>query len=107
MAAAMLQPSPQPRQKTMSVVWYRTKDGLQDYKFSFEEQSDGSWHAYILRQPEYGSRDSSQHATHRLRDGDRYYVCWTRELWSEEDARQVAALWADKTQRYIRYGERF
>ena len=86
---------------------YRTSDGMADYKFSFEQQSDGSWRPYIEWQPGYGRRDDDAHSTHRLSDGGRKYVCWTEQLWSLADAKRVAALWADKTQRYIRFGESF
>lgn len=91
----------------MRTAYYRTKDGLADYLFSFEQESDGTWRAYILDQPDYRGRPDDCHSTHRLTDGGRHYVCWTRPLHSEREAREVAALWADKTQRYIRFGETF
>jgi len=87
--------------------YYRTRDGRTDYSFSFEEQADGSWRAYIESQPPYGIRASDAHSTHRLSDGSRRYVCWTSVLDSLEEAKNVAALWADKTQEYIRTGSRF
>lgn len=91
-----------------SVVYYRTKDARADYEFSFERQSDGTWRAYIESQPSYGFlRSSDAHTTHRLSDGGRQYVCWTHPLRSEAEAREVAALWADKTQEYISSGARF
>jgi len=31
--------------------YYRTSDGSADYRFTFEEQSDGTWRAYIEEQP--------------------------------------------------------
>lgn len=86
---------------------YRTKDGRADYKFSYERQSDSTWRAYILSQPPYGSRDEGAHATHRLSDGSRKYVCWSAPIPSFEQAKQVSALWADATQEYIRTGKRF
>lgn len=92
---------------TMSVDWYRTKDGLADYQFSFEQQSDGTWRIYILSNPSYRGRADDCHSTHRLYDGGRQYVCWTASIYSEADARAVAGLWTDKTQRYIRFGEAF
>jgi len=82
-------------------------DGQADYYFSIEKVG-GEWRIYILDQPSYGSRSSSAHATHRLSDGSgRKYVCWTGSLYSEADAWQIAALWADKTQNYIRSGSGF
>ena len=88
-------------------VYYRTKDGRADYGFSFKRQSDGSYRAYIVSQPSYGSRDTSLYATHRLMDRGRYYVCWEPPPRNEADVRQVAALWADNTQDYIKTGRHF
>jgi hypothetical protein len=90
-----------------SAVFYRTNDGLADYCFSFEKQADGGLRIYIVSQPDYGSQDTGSHTTHRLTDGSRHYVCWDGWLGTEEDARKVAALWADSTQKYIRTGRRF
>jgi hypothetical protein len=90
-----------------SVVYYRTRDGKADYGFSFEREAGGVWRAYIVSGPPYGTRCSGLHETHRLKEGSRYYVCWTDALESEDAARQVAALWADATQEYIRTGTRF
>lgn len=87
--------------------FYRTKDGGADYRFIFEEQRDGTWRAYIEEQPSYRGRATDAHSTHRLSDGSRKYVCWTRPLRSLEEAKQVAALWADATQKYIRTGSGF
>lgn len=90
----------------MSFAYYRTRDGLSDYGFSFERQPDGCWRVYIVSMPSYGRRDTSSLITHRLWDSSsgRYYVCWSQPLRSEADARKVAALWADLTQEYIKTG---
>ena len=88
-------------------AYYRTSDGSADYFFNFEEQSDGTWRAYIQQQPTYRGRSSDGHSTHRLSDCGRQYVCWTKPLRSLEEAKQVSALWADKTQQYIRTGSGF
>lgn len=87
----------------MPQVKYRTKDGLADYLFSFEQQSDGSWRAYILDMPSYGSRSTSGTVTHRLYDG-RHYVCFTPPPRTLVDMQKVAAYWADLTQTYLRTG---
>ncbi len=92
---------------TVNAIFYRTRDGQADYYFSFERQPDGSWKVFILSQPVYQGRSTSLHDTHRLIDGGRHYICWTTPLWSLEDARNVAALWADKTQEYIATGRTF
>lgn len=88
-------------------IYYRSKDGQADYRFSFEEQSDGSLRAYVTSMPSYGSRSASLHATHRLADWGRHYICWDRKIRDEEDLKAVAAAWSDKTQEYIKSGKRF
>ena len=97
----------QPQQTKAMTTFYRTKDGLADYHFSIEQEDDGSWRAYILSQPDYRGRPSDCHSTHRLSNDGRHYVCWTKQLRTEHEARQVAAAWADATQRYIRFGQSF
>jgi hypothetical protein len=91
----------------IKTAFYRTKDGLADYHFSFEQQRDETWRVYILSSIDYRGRSDSCHSTHRLIDGNRCFICWTSPLHTERDARAVAATWADKTQRYIRFGEAF
>lgn len=86
---------------------YRTRDGSAHYTFRFREDSDGTWRVHILRQPSYGSRSDDAHSTHRLTDSEGHYICWDDDITSVQDAKRVAALWADKTQEYIRTGRRF
>jgi hypothetical protein len=93
--------------RTGSRVLYRTRDGRADYGFSIEQQPDGTWRTYIVSQPGYGNRASDAHSTHRLTDGDRKYVCWDSPLRTLAQAKQVAGLWADATQEYIRTGKKF
>ena len=88
-------------------AYYRTSDGSSDFKFSFEEQTDGTWRPYILRQPSYRGRETNQHSTHRLSSGFRKYICWDKPLETLDEAKEVSAIWADKTQEYIRSGKRF
>ncbi len=86
---------------------YRTKDGRKDYKFSFEEQSNKEWRAYIEKQPSYDGRPSDVHSSHRYRKDNRYYVCWTKPFESLDEAKTIAAKWAEATQKYIKTGTRF
>lgn len=86
---------------------YRTRDGSAHYSFRFEEHGDGTWRVHILSQPSYGSRSDSPHSTHRLTDSEGHYICWDSSIASVREAKQVAALWAEKTQEYIRTGRRF
>lgn len=89
------------------VIYYRTNDGSTDYAFRFE-QHGGSYRVYLVDTPSYGTRDADAHSTHRLTDErGRKYICWAGPIASEEQARQVASLWAEKTQQYIKTGARF
>ena len=92
----------------MANNWYRTKDSEADYRFRFHRQwLSGNYRVYIVSQPSYRGRDESLHTTHRLTDSSGYYVCWTTPIRSEHNAHQIASMWADKTQEYIKYGTRF
>lgn len=86
---------------------YRTRSGLHRFTFEFQERSDGNWRVYITSQPDYCGRDDDAYSTHRLTDGGRRYVCWTGELRTIRDAKQVAQTWAEKTERYVRFGTPF
>lgn len=91
----------------MSKSIYRTKDGQADYRFSFERQSDNTYRCYIDSQPSYRGRAEDGHSTHRYSDGNRKYICFTGTVRSEEQAKAVAAKWADLTQDYIKNGRNF
>jgi hypothetical protein len=85
---------------------YRTKDGAADYGFSFVEIQDDNWRIYIDDQPSYNGRPTDAESIHRLTDENgRNYVCWKGILTSLENAKTIAALWADKTQIYIKTGQ--
>lgn len=87
----------------MAVMDYRTQDGLADYGFSLEFQSDGSWRVYIIFQPFYRDRDDGLQLPHQSIDRNgRCYVNWTSKLDSLGDAKTVAALWAELIHHYQR-----
>jgi hypothetical protein len=89
-------------------IYYRTQDGMCDYAFSIEEQSNGQYRSYIVWQPDYGNRSTDALSTHRhTGSGGRSYVCWSKPIYSPEDALRVSAAWADATQQYIKSGQRF
>lgn len=109
LGGAALRGSNNARRGTTSMhrAYYRTRDGEADYRFSFRQQSDGTWRAYVLQQPGYRGRSDGAHVTHRLRDANGHYICWTGPLRSLEEAKNVAAAWANRTQEYIATGRRF
>ncbi len=85
----------------MAVMDYRTQDGLADYGFSIEFQSDAGWRVYIIFQPFHQGHDDSLQLPYQSIDGDgRRYVNWSSKLDSLGDAKTVAALWAELIQRY-------
>jgi hypothetical protein len=89
-------------------IFYRTQDGRADYAFSIERQSNRSYRVYISGYPSYGERSADGTATHRLTDrAGRHFICWSQPIAHLPQARQVAAAWAEATQRYIRTGRRF
>jgi hypothetical protein len=106
-------PLPQPLPAPLAaaapmVVHYRTSDGEAFYSFSIEQRASGRFRSYIVAQPDYGSRATDAHSTHRHWDiRGRAYVCWSRPITSEQDALRVSAAWADATQEYIKSGQPF
>lgn len=77
-----------------------------EFEFGFELRN-GNYVIHILDQPSYGGRDDNAHVVHVIHDGDSRTVCWTGPMPTLEDAKIVAALWADFTERYILDGEHF
>jgi hypothetical protein len=88
-------------------IRYRCQDGRNDFGFEFVWNGETGWRIYIIDGPDYGTRDASLHATHRLTDERGYYVCWSGELTTEDQARYVAAAWSEGSCRYIEDGEPF
>ena len=65
------------------------------------------WRVYIRSQFNYGYRDTSGHATHRLWDSRGTYICWDRRIATLDAARQIAKRWADCTALYVQSGDSF
>lgn len=84
---------------------YKTKLGTK-FRFGFEVRGS-NYVAIILSQPSYGGRDPDLHKTHRIDEGGDYRVCWTGPMPTLDDAKIVASLWADFTERYILTGQPF
>ena len=87
----------------MTVMDYRTQDGLADYGFSIEFQPDGGWRVYIIFLPfSYDHDDSPQLPYQSIDHNGRRYVDWSSKLDSLGDAKKVAELWAELIHRYQR-----
>ena len=76
----------------MAVMDYRTRDGLADYGFSIELQSDTGWRVHIIFQP-FPQRhdDSLQLSNQAINENGRRYVDWSGKLDRLGDAKAVAA----------------
>jgi hypothetical protein len=82
--------------ETMAVMDYRTRDGLADFGFSIEFQSDVGWRAYIIFQLSHqGYGDSLPLPYQSIDHNGRRYVNWSAKIDSLGDAKTVAALWAE------------
>jgi hypothetical protein len=65
----------------MTVMDYRTRDGLADYGFSIEFQPDTGWRVYIVFLPFRHSRDNSLHLPYRsIDDKGRCYEAYSAIL---------------------------
>lgn len=80
---------------------YRSSDGQRDYVFDFEYVGPG-WRVYIRSPCEM--RGASAVALHILGHPSRPYVCWDSTIRTLDDAKAVAALWADAMQAYYTTG---
>jgi hypothetical protein len=81
----------------MAVMDYRTRDGLADYGFSIEFQSDIGWRVYAIFQPLYQCHGDNLPYLGIDRNGRRY-VDWSAKLDSLGEAKLVAGLWAELIQ---------
>ncbi|MGH3782188.1 MAG: hypothetical protein ACRDRO_16605 [Pseudonocardiaceae bacterium] len=87
----------------MTVMNYRTQDGLADYGFSIEYQSSTGWRIYIIFRPFHQDHDDNSKFPYQATDDNgRRYVNWSAEIDSLSEARAVAELWAEMIRRYER-----
>jgi hypothetical protein len=88
----------------MTVMSYRTQDGLADYGFSIEFESSKGWQIYIVFEPFRTGGNSHKLPYQSVEDGRRR-LDWSSKLDSLGEAKTVAALWAELAQRYQRAQE--
>ena len=74
------------------------------FKFNITYSILQGYRAYIEDAPSYKSRDQSLNATHRLTDGNRYYICWNNRINDLSAMKAVIDLWAKATAMYIADG---
>ena len=67
------------------------------------------WRVYIINKIDYTGRNASPYAAHQLHTpGETYpYICWAGRISTLEQAKVVAATWADANMLSIRTGESF
>ena len=74
----------------MTVMDYRTQDGLADYGFSIEFQSDVGWRVYIIFEPSHQDHDDRLKSPYQSIDGDeRRYVDWSPKLDNIGEAKRL------------------
>ena len=61
----------------MAHVTYNYKGCSYSFAFEYTHSAANGYRAYIVSAPSYGRRSGNLHSTHRLRDGSRYYICWS------------------------------
>jgi len=88
---------------------YKTKNGSV-FRFGFEQREhDGvtNFVVLILSQPDYKGKSDAPHCTHRTPEGEKFLIDYSGPVPTLDDAKIVAACWADLTERYITTGEVF
>ncbi len=80
---------------------------LMDFVF-MEVGGEYGWRIYIINNIDYGHMDTDGHSTHRNHfNGDTYKsICWRGRINTLDDAKAIAALWADTTAIYASQGRR-
>lgn len=83
---------------------YRTTTG-HIFEFAFYMVRDSYYEIDILSMPDYGSRQTGQHETHRLESnhGNDTRICFgdNANVTTLEDAKKWAGIWAEQSMDYI------
>lgn len=87
-----------------------TSQSGDNYRFGIVWNADiGSYDVFIVRDPNYRGRDSSLHASHRLkRTSDQYHRICFQAGKEPKDLRMAVAMslvWAERTSSYIADGD--
>lgn len=88
----------------MAHVTYNYKGRSYSFAFEYTHSDADGYRAYIVTAPGYGGRSENLHSTHRLRDGSRYYICWSEKITTVAQMDAVAELWSKATVMYIANG---
>jgi len=86
--------------KPVTVMDYRTRDGLADFGFSLEFESDSGWRAYVIFDPFRRSHNQHLDLPYQAIDhAGRRYVDWPSKINTLGEAKTVAGVWAELAQR--------
>lgn len=88
----------------MAHVTYNYKGRSYSFAFEYTHSAANGYRAYIVSAPSYGRHSGDLHSTHRLRDGSRYYICWSEKITTVAQMDAVAELWSKATVMYIANG---
>ena len=90
----------------MTVMDYRTRDGLAAYGFSIEPHPGAGWRVYIIFIPSCQGDKIPDLPYEAVDDKRGHYVNWPPKLGSLAEARTVAGIWAELAEQYRRTRER-
>ncbi len=88
----------------MAHVTYDYRGRKYTFRFEYRHSLTKGYRAYIIEAPSYGGRSESLQDTHRIRDGEEYYICWNQKIRKREQMDAVAELWSKATVMYIANG---
>jgi len=84
----------------MPVVDYQTRDGLAEFGFSIEFESNIGWRVYIIFDPFSWANDQQIKLPYESVDHTgRRYVNWSSRIDTLGEARTVAEIWAELAHR--------
>jgi hypothetical protein len=87
---------------------YRTQDGSLDYRFQIIRLNDGSFRVYFLDLIGPAGRITVERLLHYFRDdAGGIYLCWSEAIRTFEKAKEIAADWAEATEKYRKHGTAF
>jgi hypothetical protein len=85
-----------------ATAYYRTKSG-QDFHFRFQQYAEG-FRVYILEIPFARQINAVPHVLH---DAAGPYVCWSCTIGDYQDAKEIAAKWAEAVEQWHTTGKSF
>jgi hypothetical protein len=85
----------------VSTAKYRTTNGTRDYTFRFQHDGNQNFRIFV----EGGTEGLT--APHLISSLEGNYICWTHAIQSYEDAKAIAAKWAEAVEHFRKTGQSF